>query len=107
MGAKVIDFCAVPKDDPEKATAVELKVENWRRALWQAITYQLVFPLSYVAIWHRNLHRVDQDLVRQAGIGLISATKSKARIVIQAKRSRRHHKEALLNIAETIRGKTL
>ena len=98
LASKRIDFCALPKDHEEFPVAVELKVEKWRRALWQAITYRQVFPLAYVAIWHENAHRVDRDLFGMAGVGLITVTKSGAEIVLEATRSPRYMLERMQSL---------
>lgn len=84
LASKWIDFCALPRDDEELPVAVEMKVEKWRRALWQAITYRQVFALAYVAIWYESAHRVNRDLFGMAGVGLIRVTKSGAEIILEA-----------------------
>ncbi len=57
--------------DPRKDTllAIEAKVANWHKALEQALAYRLVAEQVYVAMWHRNVHRVDRDLFRDLNNG--------------------------------------
>lgn len=52
--------------------AVELKVHNWRRAIQQAMVHPLYADRTYIAVWHGVLHRIDQDLLNDLEIGLIS-----------------------------------
>jgi hypothetical protein len=98
LASKMIDLCVFPKDSDELPIAVELKVEKWRRALWQAMTYRQVFAFAYVAIWHEHLHRVDRDLLRAAGVGLIVSTRSKATLVMQAVRSPHYSMERVRSL---------
>lgn len=51
--------------------AVELKLKNWRRAIQQALLYQLCSDLVCIALPQVNIPRIDLDLLRQSGIGLL------------------------------------
>lgn len=59
--------------DPRRnvIVAIEAKVANWRKALEQALAYRLVAEQVYVAMWHENIHRVDIDLFKDFGIGIM------------------------------------
>ena len=76
IGSKIVDLFAASKTTGE-TVAIELKVENWQRALKQAATYQVFAQFSYVAL-HRS--RVASALkhenwFRQLGVGLMSVRK--------------------------------
>ena len=73
LGRKRIDLCCVPKLRKNPVVAVELKLQDWRKALWQAtINFQLCNQ-SYIALWHQWVHRVENhlDLLEEYGVGLI------------------------------------
>ncbi|MCH7545404.1 MAG: hypothetical protein IID30_03250 [Planctomycetes bacterium] len=79
--------------------AVELKVRDWKRVLWQASINQLFADFSYVAVWHRALKFLDLMLLKQRGIGVIVIQENGARTVRRASRSpllRTVHREAVL-----------
>jgi hypothetical protein len=52
--------------------AVELKLNDWRRALEQATLYQLCADLVYIAMPETSTSRVDITELRKNRIGLIS-----------------------------------
>ena len=79
--------------------AVEFKVRDWKRVLWQASINQLFADFSYVAVWHPVLKFLDLMLLKQRGIGVIVIREDGARTVRQASRSpvlRPVHREAVL-----------
>jgi hypothetical protein len=80
--------------------SVELKIANWKKALWQANVNFQVSNESYIAIWHKYVHRVERhlDVLRAYGIGLIAVERESARIVLQSsepiRRIPRRHKQS-------------
>jgi hypothetical protein len=65
LGRKKIDLVCVERNAPNASTSVELKISDWRRALWQAtVNFQLA-EQSYIAIWHKYIHRVSSDPVQR------------------------------------------
>jgi len=69
---KFIDVVAIPRNPNEKEIiAIEAKINNWKRAIQQAITYRLCADKVYVAIWHEFRHRVDENVLDDFGIGLM------------------------------------
>lgn len=52
--------------------AVELKVDKWRRALEQALIYQLCSDWVFIAMPRTSISRVDGALLDKHGIGLIA-----------------------------------
>lgn len=67
--------------------AVELKLLKWTRAFEQARRYQLCSDLVYVAMPTSAVQRVDQDVLRRQGIGLIAVGRWRCREVLPAVRS--------------------
>ena len=65
-------FCA----HENSTIAVELKLTNWRRALEQAMLYQLCSDYVYIAMPERSVGRVDRAELMSEGIGLISVLES-------------------------------
>lgn len=84
-GMKRIDLAGL---SPERRIfAIELKVEKWRQAVWQASVYQLCADFAYIAIREEYSHRVDKSYLAKLGIGLISVGDSSARLLLAAKSS--------------------
>lgn len=52
--------------------AIEVKVKNWKRAFQQAMIYRICADKVWVAIWHRYVDNVDQELYDKHGIGIMS-----------------------------------
>ena len=65
-------FCA----DENATIAVELKLTDWRRALEQAVLYQLCSDYVYIAMPERFVGRVDTGKLESQGIGLIAVLDS-------------------------------
>lgn len=74
LGRKKIDLVCVERDSPNSSISVELKISDWRTALWQASVNLQLSQRSFVAIWHSFAHRALKhgELFRQYGVGLIS-----------------------------------
>lgn len=60
--------------DRNETLAVELKLRNWRRAVEQALLYQLCADRVFIALPTRASSRVDPELLRLHGIGLIAVS---------------------------------
>lgn len=84
LGRKRIDVWCVCRTEEETEVCVELKIKDWRRALWQAIINFQMASQSYIALWHRYVQRAEKEaeLLRQYGVGLISVGPRSAKIVI-------------------------
>ena len=54
--------------------AVELKLYKWRRALEQALLYQLCSDYVFIAVPTATAKRVDLEELRRHGIGLLAVT---------------------------------
>jgi len=61
----------------EDATiAVELKLNDWRRALLQTLLYQLCADWVYIAMPKHSVQRVDVSELESSGVGLIAVLNS-------------------------------
>ena len=97
FGRKRVDLVGL--DSRGDLIAVEFKVRDWKRVLWQASVNQLFSDFSYVAVWHTVLGFIDREHLREKGIGLISINEGGARTIRRAARSTiwsRAHREAVL-----------
>ena len=83
LGRKLIDVVCLNRST-QFTTAVELKVSDWKKALWQASLNLQVAHESYIAIWHSFVHRAanNADLLNSYGVGLISVTEASAEILL-------------------------
>jgi hypothetical protein len=82
-----IDLYAFSRRD--KATiAVELKLTKWRRALEQALLYQLCADFVFIAVPESTARRVDRSLVEDVGVGVIAVGDTgRCSTVIESQRS--------------------
>lgn len=56
--------------------AIELKLNDWRRALEQTMLYQLCADLVYIAMPESSAKRVDKSELQSNGVGLIAVRDS-------------------------------
>jgi hypothetical protein len=69
----------------DATVAIELKLNDWRRALEQAMLYQLCADLVYIAMPARATRRVDHAQLRSHGVGLIAVLETgRCSCVLQA-----------------------
>lgn len=94
-----VDIIAIKRN---KVIAIEVKVENWKRALQQALTCRLFAHETYIAIWCDYSHRIPIKLLKKHRIGLIIVTSNKAKISLKAKTSNVIHKNVMQNVLDTI-----
>src|SRR5438093_6134913 len=66
--------------------AVELKLRKWKRALEQAMIYQLCSDFVYIALPLSVANRVDREALRAYGIGLIAVCENGCRTLLEAER---------------------
>jgi hypothetical protein len=71
----------------DSTVAIELKLSNWRRALVQALLYQLCSDLVYIAMPKRAALKVDQSLLTAEGVGLLAVNDSGSCLCVLAARS--------------------
>ncbi len=68
--------------------SIEAKLSDWKGGLYQALRYKTFSDSAYLAISEDYLAKVDQDLLKQYGVGLISVSPSNARLILKAKKDR-------------------
>ena len=87
LGRKRIDLLCVRKGRDDEVAAIELKIDNWREALWQAVHNLQVAERAYVALWHEFVHRAESNrhVLEQYGVGLISVRARSAEIVFESR----------------------
>jgi len=66
-----IDIYALSQD-ANWSLAVELKLTKWRKALTQALVYQLCADVAILALPVRQADRVDLEALREHGVGLLA-----------------------------------
>lgn len=79
--------------------AVELKLTRWRRAVEQALLYQLCSDLVFIAMPRLEVRRVDLGLLADLGIGLIGVGMQRSREILPAEPSgvlREHYRNEFL-----------
>ena len=59
-----------------KTIAIELKLHKWKKAIGQAILYQLCADEAYIAMPKKFIGRVNFNLLAKYGIGLISVSET-------------------------------
>lgn len=106
FGRKKVDIWCVSKKDEDPFVCIELKVKDWRKALWQATINFQIAKESYIAIWYKYLPRVEKhaELLDHYGVGLISVGPKSAKIVKNSvsrviKLPRSHKREFYANLA--------
>lgn len=71
-----------------KTIAIELKLHKWKKAVEQALLYQLCADEVYIAMPKKFISRVNLDFLTKYGIGLISVSETgRCREMIEAKQS--------------------
>jgi hypothetical protein len=93
LRSKRMDFLFRARNGKRRTTAVEMKVSDWRRGLWQAVTYKLAADYVYLALWKSSAKRVPLDSIRGLKVGLIEVRDEGAHIVLVAPRSDSRRRE--------------
>ena len=83
LSRKRIDILFIPSAYG-RWISVELKVRDWKTALWQAAVNLQIADISYVALWRVSISCAlgRQDLFRSYGVGIISVTEDGASVVL-------------------------
>ncbi len=84
---RIIDLLLLDKNKSKTIIAMEFKLKDWRKAFVQAFTYLLIANYVYIVLYRKNIKKVDKNLLKTNGIGLISATKNSYRILIRPKKN--------------------
>ena len=70
MLSKRIDLLCV-RPNTNELIAIEAKIQKWKRAFQQALTYRLCSDFVYIAIHNNYSHLVKIDMLQKYGVGLI------------------------------------
>ncbi|MBW8000687.1 MAG: hypothetical protein FVQ80_01525 [Planctomycetes bacterium] len=71
-----------------KTIAIELKLHKWKKAIEQALLYQLCADEAYIAMPKKFVGRVNLELLAKYGIGLISISETgRCQKMVEAKQS--------------------
>ncbi len=86
LGRKKIDLVCVERVAPNRSTSIELKIRDWRRALWQASVNLQLSHRSYIALWHEHVHcpQRELNLLKTYGVGLICVYSDFAEMVFES-----------------------
>lgn len=103
MLSKKIDIVCI---DPGKLhiIAIEVKMQEWRRGLQQAITYRICSDFVYLAIHRTFSHRVDKKLLQEMSVGLMVVDRNGVEIAAQASSHMIFDQELKKNIQLYCRG---
>lgn len=88
FGLKRVDLIFKSKSNGRDIIAVELKLRNWKRAVWQAVHNRQIATRSYIAVPEGSAPHVDRAMLRSLGVGLIVTDMKRARILLPAHQSR-------------------
>lgn len=66
-----IDIFALKSLPTVRSYAVELKIDDWQKALRQAAIYQLCADYCYVAMPKEKVHKLQLEGFREAGVGVL------------------------------------
>jgi len=99
FGLKRIDLVFKSRTNGAQLFTVELKIKDWRRAIWQAVHNRQVATFSYVALPQRYASSVDVSLLSELYLGLIAVEPNVAKIVVPARKSRYVNKRLANEIA--------
>jgi hypothetical protein len=85
LSRKRIDVLFVPTVNG-RWIAVELKLRDWKTALWQAAVNLQLADNSYIGLWQPSIQCAleQRKLFESYGVGIISVTPEEAHIVLDA-----------------------
>ncbi|HUU78660.1 MAG TPA: hypothetical protein VMX55_09950 [candidate division Zixibacteria bacterium] len=86
----------------KKVIAIEVKVENWKKALQQALTCRLCAHEVYIAIWKDYHHRIPRRLLKKYRVGLILITENEASFLYKPRKSKIVHRNIMNNMLDMI-----
>ncbi|MEJ2294514.1 MAG: hypothetical protein P8Y23_07055 [Candidatus Lokiarchaeota archaeon] len=99
---KRIDFTYL--DENNDIHAIELKIKDWRTALYQIETNQLCANYCYLGIWHEYKELVSKEILEKYGFGLLSIEKEKCELIIHPKESPILNKKYHILVKKQIKG---
>lgn len=79
--AKKVDLVFI---NPTKKTSVEVKIHDWKNALFQAYVNSFFFNESYVAIPEKIVKKINIDMFKHYHVGIISVNRKTAKVVLES-----------------------
>ena len=80
--------------------AIEAKLKDWKSGFYQAMRYKNFAQKSFLAMSSDYIHRVDNNLLIENNIGLLSVSKEKTTIIINPKKENPNDKIAFYYLGE-------
>ena len=80
--------------------AIEAKLKDWKSGFYQAMRYKNFAQKSFLALSSDFIHRVDEKLLIENNIGLISVSQDKTKIIINPRRETPNDKVAFYYLGE-------
>ncbi|HAF29550.1 MAG TPA: hypothetical protein DCG75_10925 [Bacteroidales bacterium] len=81
--------------------SIEAKLKDWKNGFYQALRYKNYSHKTYLAISAEFVHRVDQELLENSNVGLISVFEEKSEIIIDPKLEKPKNKIAYYHLSES------
>ena len=84
-----VDMLLISKKTNKPEIAMEFKIKDWKTAIKQANSYQLIADYSYIVLYYKNIYKIEEhlELLEKKGIGLISASSRKYKIILKPKKN--------------------
>ncbi len=79
---RIIDLLLIGKSNNSPKIAMEFKLKDWKKALQQTISYQLVADFVYIVMYQKFEKLINIELIKKNGIGLIIANSRSFKIKI-------------------------
>lgn len=83
---KRIDFVIV---NDSEIISFELKVANWHSVLHQALQNLFFSNQSYIAFWHKNRNRINEEIIKKYNLGLYIIQRNK---IVEINKPHNHNK---------------
>ena len=81
--------------------SIEAKLCDWKGGMYQAMRYKNFSHRTYLAISANYLHRVDVEMLKANGVGLISVNNNNAEIILKAKKEKPKSQASYNYLGET------
>ncbi len=104
---RIIDLLLIGRSNDSPRIAMEFKLKDWKKALQQATSYQLVADYVYIVMYQKNEKLINNDLIRKNGIGLIIANSRRFEIKIKPKKNKISDNNLWENIKKVYLNKVL
>ncbi len=95
---RIIDLLLIGKINQSPKIAMEFKLKDWKKALQQAYSYQLVADYVYIVMYEKYETLINEDLIKKNGIGLIIANSKRFKVKIESKKNNIFDKDLWLKI---------